>query len=228
MGIAPPPGRLPPRILTARPTRCPCADIGALFRPSMRSLGARPLPLARTMDPVPDCTYHVYLLASRTLRLYVGVTGDLGYRAWQHRHGSLPGFTRRYGITTLVYAEAFADVHAAIAREKQLKRWPRWRKLRLIDASNPTWADLSTVGGAAIGERGAMGGQGAISVQDCGSPASERGRGRGINLPRGRAIPTLAQPSAALLRDDNPDGPLHPCHPAGASKTRVSGSPSVP
>lgn len=88
--------------------------------------------------------YSVYILANHSRHIYVGVTNDVARRVWQHRHGSPRAFTRRYGIATLVYVESFADVRAAIAREKQLKRWPRWRKDRLIDASNPTWADLAS------------------------------------------------------------------------------------
>ena len=87
--------------------------------------------------------YHVYILASRTRRLYVGVTRDLCRRVAEHQTGCLPGFTRRYGITSLVYAEPYEDVRIALARERQLKGWPRWRKERLIEALNPTWADLS-------------------------------------------------------------------------------------
>jgi putative endonuclease len=91
--------------------------------------------------------YHIYILVNRSRRLYVGVTGDLRRRVWQHRRGLLPGFTRRYGMTAPVYAEHFSDVRTAIVREKQLKRWPRWRKDRLIEASNPGWADLSAAWG---------------------------------------------------------------------------------
>jgi putative endonuclease len=87
--------------------------------------------------------YHVYILANRSRRLYVGVTRDLRRRIRQHQRGVLSGFTRRYGITSLVHAEHFSDVRTAIVREKQLKRWPRWRKDRLIEASNPGWEDLS-------------------------------------------------------------------------------------
>ena len=90
-------------------------------------------------------TYHVYILASRTRRIYVGVTGDLLRRVWQHKNGFFPGHTRRYGKNTLVHVEEFADIRAAIAREKQLKRWPRWRKDRVIDVRNPTWSDLSAM-----------------------------------------------------------------------------------
>jgi putative endonuclease len=88
--------------------------------------------------------FHVYILASRSRRLYVGVTSDLLRRLWQHQQGLLPGFTQRYGITTLVHVESFADVGAALSREKQLKRWPRHRKERLIEQSNPTWLDLAS------------------------------------------------------------------------------------
>ncbi len=96
------------------------------------------------MDGVAYHTYHVYILANRGRRIYVGVTRDLRRRVWEHKQGIHPkSFTSRYGITTLVYAEPFTDIRVAITREKQLKRWPRWRKDRLIDASNPTWADLS-------------------------------------------------------------------------------------
>ena len=87
--------------------------------------------------------HHVYILASRTRRLYVGVTGDLRRRIWQHRTGHLAGFTRRYNVTMLVHVEEYRDVIQAIAREKQLKRWPRRRKERLIGAGNPGWEDLA-------------------------------------------------------------------------------------
>ena len=86
---------------------------------------------------MPAHTYHVYVLANRTRCLYIGITRDLSRRVWQHKHGVVPGHTKRYGITMLVYAESFSDARDAIAREKQLKRWPRWRKDRLIDELNP-------------------------------------------------------------------------------------------
>ena len=88
-------------------------------------------------------SFHVYILANRTRALYLGVTSDIRRRVWQHKNGCVPGFTRRYNIRNLVYCESFADAHAAIAREKQLKRWPRWRKDRLVEAKNPNWDDLS-------------------------------------------------------------------------------------
>ena len=91
--------------------------------------------------------FHVYILSSRTRRIYVGVTSALERRAWQHAQRAMPGFTSRYGITRLVYIESFTDPHLAIAREKQLKKWPRWRKDRLIELANPGWCDLAAAWG---------------------------------------------------------------------------------
>ena len=88
-------------------------------------------------------TYYVYILANRSQTLYVGVTNNLKRRVWQHRQGEIEGFTRRYRIDTLVYFELFGDVYAAIVREKQIKRWRREKKIRLIASENPNWRDLS-------------------------------------------------------------------------------------
>jgi putative endonuclease len=87
--------------------------------------------------------YFVYILANRSGRIYVGVTSDLRRRVWQNKNGVLAGYTRDYGLRRLVYFEQTADVHSALRREKQLKRWPRLRKDRLIEDGSPTWADLS-------------------------------------------------------------------------------------
>ena len=87
--------------------------------------------------------YWVYILASRRYgTLYVGVTGVLGGRIYEHKNDLLPGFTRRYGVHTLVWYEAHSDVYDAIAREKQIKGWNRDWKIRLIEKSNPNWDDL--------------------------------------------------------------------------------------
>jgi putative endonuclease len=88
--------------------------------------------------------YTVYIVASHSRVIYVGVTNDIRRRVWQHQRGLLPGFTRQYHVTRLVYIEQTANINAAIAREKQLKRWPRWRKDRLIERDNAGWTDLST------------------------------------------------------------------------------------
>ena len=90
-------------------------------------------------------TFYVYIMASRSRVLYVGVTNDLRRRVNEHKRGSLPGFTTKYRVTRLVYFEKFVDIRDAIAREKELKGWVRSRKTRLIDSSNPTWEDLSSL-----------------------------------------------------------------------------------
>jgi len=86
----------------------------------------------------------VYILASgKHGTLYVGVPSHLLARLHQHREGLIKGFTSRYGVTRLVHFETFDDMTSAIAREKQLKRWERDWKLKLIEASNPAWVDLA-------------------------------------------------------------------------------------
>jgi putative endonuclease len=87
--------------------------------------------------------YWVYILASRLGgTLYIGVTNDLIWRVWEHRSKVVPGFTKKYGITKLVYYEQFGEVEFAIRREKRLKKWPRAWKIRLIEDANPDWHDL--------------------------------------------------------------------------------------
>ncbi len=87
--------------------------------------------------------YWVYNLASRSRVLYTGVTNDLARRAREHKQGLIPGFTQTYRVTRLVYFEQFGDIRDAITREKQIKGWVRARKLELIEAGNPRWADLA-------------------------------------------------------------------------------------
>jgi predicted GIY-YIG superfamily endonuclease len=85
----------------------------------------------------------VYIMASRRNgTLYTGVTANLAERAWQHRTGAVPGFTKRYGCKTLVWYERHERMDEAIAREKQLKGGSRARKLILIGSTNPEWRDL--------------------------------------------------------------------------------------
>jgi len=88
-------------------------------------------------------TYYVYILASkRNGTLYIGVTSDLGRRVWEHREGLIPGFTKTYGVKTLVYFETFDDIHAAIAHESRLKKYKREWKMNLIQRDNVEWRDL--------------------------------------------------------------------------------------
>jgi len=85
----------------------------------------------------------VYILAStRNGTLYIGVTSDLVKRVWQHREDLVEGFTKQYGVHTLVYYELHADMVNAMQREKQMKKWNRAWKIELIEKENPEWVDL--------------------------------------------------------------------------------------
>ncbi len=94
--------------------------------------------------------YYVYILASKSRVLYIGVTGSLMARVMQHKSGD-GGFTAKYRITRLVYYETFRYVNNAIARETELKAWRREKKVALIAADNPTWADLAADWGRPVG-----------------------------------------------------------------------------
>ena len=88
--------------------------------------------------------YFVYMLASqRNGTLYVGVTNDLVRRIGEHNSREVPGFTKRYGVSLLVWYELFGDINDAIAREKQIKGWNRAWKIRLIERENSGWNDLT-------------------------------------------------------------------------------------
>ena len=87
--------------------------------------------------------YYVYILTSKTGTLYVGVTNDLQRRIYEHKHGLIEGFTKRYKLTRLVYYEETPEVNEAITREKEIKTWRRSKKLDLIKSLNPEWKDLS-------------------------------------------------------------------------------------
>jgi putative endonuclease len=93
--------------------------------------------------------YFVYILASRSRTLYVGVTNDLGRRLVDHRNGDGSRFVRKYRIDRLAYVESTDDVAGAIAREKQIKGWRRERKVELVESLNPTWIDLASEWGIA-------------------------------------------------------------------------------
>ena len=85
----------------------------------------------------------VYILASkRNGTLYIGVTSDLPKRAWEHRNDLVDGFSKTYGVHSLVYYETHDNMLAAITREKQMKKWNRAWKLELIEERNPEWKDL--------------------------------------------------------------------------------------
>lgn len=86
---------------------------------------------------------YVYILANkRNGMLYIGVTSDLIKRVYEHKNDFVDGFTRKYGVHSLVYYKQCDDIESAITEEKRLKRWNRKWKLELIEKENPKWKDL--------------------------------------------------------------------------------------
>jgi putative endonuclease len=88
-------------------------------------------------------TYYVYIMASKSRVIYVGVTGFLMARVLRHRTGKGSAFTRRYQVHRLVYFATFRNIGDAIARETLIKNWRREKKVALIEERNPTWEDLA-------------------------------------------------------------------------------------
>lgn len=88
--------------------------------------------------------FYVYIMMNRSKGFYIGVTNNLRKRVFQHKTGTLEGFTSKYKLDRLVYWEIFKDVRSAIALEKQLKRWTRLKKMQLVMTINPTWNDLAS------------------------------------------------------------------------------------
>jgi len=86
---------------------------------------------------------YVYIVTNKPNgTLYIGVTGNLPQRAYQHRNGLVEGFTKRYGLKRLVWYEHYEDIREAIQREKTMKHWPRAWKARLVNTANREWNDL--------------------------------------------------------------------------------------
>jgi len=90
-----------------------------------------------------ECRYFTYIVASRSHTLYIGVTGNLRKRVFEHKWKEHAGFTEKYNCDRLVWFEGYQEVTAAIAREKQLKGWRREKKIALIEKRNTAWIDLS-------------------------------------------------------------------------------------
>jgi len=87
--------------------------------------------------------YYVYILASqRNGTLYIGVTDDLKRRVFEHKSEVIKGFTKQYGVHMLIYYEQYTDINEAIIREKRLKKWKRYWKIKLINTFNSGWIDL--------------------------------------------------------------------------------------
>jgi putative endonuclease len=93
--------------------------------------------------PTDRRSYCVYILGSLSGTLYIGFTGYLHRRIFQHKFQPFDGFTKQYGSDRLLYWESYDDVHKAIGREKQLKGWRRSKKIALVESKNPHWLDLS-------------------------------------------------------------------------------------
>jgi len=88
--------------------------------------------------------YYVYIMTNWNNKvLYIGVTNNILRRVSEHKSGAIEGFTQKYNIKKLVYNESFNNVDDAIAREKQLKRWSREKKNKLIESLNPDWEELT-------------------------------------------------------------------------------------
>jgi putative endonuclease len=88
-------------------------------------------------------TFYIYMLASRSRRLYIGMTSDLERRVADHKAKAVPGFTSRYNIDRLVWYESADSADAAAEREQQLKKWRREKKVTLIEMENAAWDDLA-------------------------------------------------------------------------------------
>ena len=90
-----------------------------------------------------DKQFYLYILASkRNGTLYIGVTSDLVKRIWKNKNKLVEGFTEKYNVNKLVYYEAHSDAESAITQERQMKKWRRAWKMRLIEGRNPEWRDL--------------------------------------------------------------------------------------
>lgn len=88
--------------------------------------------------------YCVYIMASQSRTLYVGVTSDLERRVSEHKNGTISGFTQKYNVTNLVWFEVFTEVDQAIDAEKRIKKWRREKKVALVEDRNPEWLDLGS------------------------------------------------------------------------------------
>ena len=82
------------------------------------------------------------MASKRNGTLYVGVTNSLSFRVWKHKNNIISGFTKKYNVHILVYFEQYTNILLAIKREKQIKKWNRKWKLKLIEEKNPEWKDL--------------------------------------------------------------------------------------
>jgi len=87
--------------------------------------------------------YYVYFMTSPSGTLYIGMTNNLQRRVYEHKYGMIEGFTKKYSVNRLVYFEETGEVQSAIAREKEIKKWRRSKKIALIESLNLKWQVLS-------------------------------------------------------------------------------------
>jgi len=87
--------------------------------------------------------YYIYIMNSPTGTLYTGMTSNLKHRVYEHKQKLRDGFTKKYSVTRLAYYEETSEVQTALAREKEIKKWRRSKKIALIKTINPKWQDLS-------------------------------------------------------------------------------------
>ena len=90
-----------------------------------------------------EYNYFIYIVGSTSGTLYIGFTNNLARRIEQHKNKSIEGFTKKYSCNKLLYYEHFSDANIAIGREKEIKKWRREKKEKLINSINPHWNDLS-------------------------------------------------------------------------------------
>ena len=90
-----------------------------------------------------EYNYFIYIMGSTSGTLYIGFTNNLARRIEQHKNKSIEGFTKKYSCNKLLYYEHFSDANIAIGREKEIKKWRREKKEKLINSINPHWNDLS-------------------------------------------------------------------------------------
>ncbi|MFA6897255.1 MAG: GIY-YIG nuclease family protein [Patescibacteria group bacterium] len=93
--------------------------------------------------PKREYVFYVYIMASASGTLYIGVTNDIRRRVAEHKAGKLEGFTKKYNCKKLVYIETTRYIYSALEREKQIKKWRREKKEKLIKETNPHWKDLA-------------------------------------------------------------------------------------
>src|SRR5438874_8871833 len=104
---------------------------------------SRGISRSKSEDVARDYNFWIYIVTNRNHSvLYIGVTNRLARRIWEHREGNHPGFAADYRCTKLIYDEWYRDIRDAIARESQLKKWSRTKKVVLINRLNPSWRDL--------------------------------------------------------------------------------------